>query len=1010
MPTPVIDTSTRASQGLEKGEMGMGIMTAKMRITVGLTCLTTSVLLVAVFIGMIPDRHGAVLDGRRKLCEAIAVNSSILVGTKGIARLEAVLKAVVERDQDLLSAGIRRPNGDLEIEIGPHQANWKDITTDRSLEDQLQVPLRTGQTKWGMVELRFRPQETAGWIGVLTSPVVLLVTFTACGSFIAFMIYLGKMLQHLDPSQAVPRRVRSALDTLAEGLLVIDKDERIVLANQALGIWVGRDPSRLLGRKISDLPWISAQGASPADTPWSRSVRDGCQLAGVEMGLKIGQEGEVRSLIVNATPVLGQNGDYRGVLISLDDVTQLETTRKELQVSKVAAEDANRAKSDFLARMSHEIRTPMNAILGYTDVLRQGYDETISDRQEYLDTIHVSGEHLLALINDILDLSKIEAGHLKLELQPVAPYPLLAQVVSVFRARAAEKDIQLDLVCDGPIPATILTDPVRLRQAIMNLVGNAIKFTEQGGVRLVARMTSCHGQPQLAIDVIDSGIGISAAAIENIFNPFSQADTSITRRFGGTGLGLAISLQLAEALGGGINVTSTPGQGSTFTVTVDTGSLAGIALLSADDAKLHGEQRGAQTRAVRALPPGRVLVADDGEANRKLLQLVLGRAGMTVVAVENGKQAVEAARSSQFDVVLMDMQMPVMDGYAATTTLRDDGFTLPIIALTAHVMQSEEAKCRSAGCSGFVAKPINMDELFEVIAAQMGAAAGIAEPSAEAQNHRPQPVPPASPTPVNVPADNVDEGPSSAAARPPIAITKSQPTDKQAIEIEHVVNEVLQAMQTSLNKADFPRLATLANSLHEAATVFGLREYIRGTTQLELAARRRHAEDCGTILNKLVACHLQGDIAAEPESPPAPLPRPTPPTEAIATEAIATEAIATETIATEVIASGHPVRSTLPTEDPEFCEIVVEFIEKLHVQLAAMHSAWEDGQWAELGRHAHWLKGSGGTAGFHEFTVPCRELENAAKACDSRGACQALATLEEITSRIETPELSLPAL
>ena len=391
----------------------MNIMTAKMRITVGLTCLSASVLLVAVFIGMFPDRRGAVLDGRRKLCEAIAINSSILVSANDVARLNTVLTAVVERDEDLLSAGIRRPNGNLEIEVGSHQDLWKEMNSETSYEEQLQVPLRAGKTMWGMVELRFQPLGQTGTMGALTSPIVLLVIFCSCGSFVVFMIYLGKMLQNLDPSQAVPRRVRSALDTLAEGLLVIDKNERIVLANQALGTWVAKDPSKLLGRKISDLAWVDDKGESLDEYPWSQTVKEGCQLTGYVMGIKKAKKDcEVRSLMVNATPVLGRDGDYRGVLISLDDVTQLETTKKELQVSIEVAEDANQAKSDFLARMSHEIRTPMNAILGYTEVLRKGYDESVAERQEYLDTIHTSGEHLLALINDILDLSKIEAGHL----------------------------------------------------------------------------------------------------------------------------------------------------------------------------------------------------------------------------------------------------------------------------------------------------------------------------------------------------------------------------------------------------------------------------------------------------------------------------------------------------------------------------------------------------------------------------------------------------------------------
>ena len=975
----------------------MGVMTAKMRISIGLTCLSASVLLVAVFIGMVPDRRVAVLDGRRKLCEAVAVNSSILVSTKDVARLEAVLNTVVERNDDILSAGIRRPGGNLEIEIGPHQALWQDMTAERPVDDQLQVPLRAGKTKWGMVELRFRSSSKIGWMGVLTSPIVLLATFCSCGSFVVFMIYLGKMLQHLDPSQAVPRRVRSALDTLAEGLLVIDKAERIVLANQALGSWVERDPSRLLGHKISELPWVSDKGESLDEYPWSRSLSEGCQLAGIVMGIKKGKDGDVRSLMVNATPVLGQDGDYRGVLISLDDVTQLETTKRELQVSKVAAEDANRAKSDFLARMSHEIRTPMNAILGYTDVLRQGYDETTTDRQEYLDTIHVSGEHLLALINDILDLSKIEAGHLELELQPVAPYPLFAHVVSVFRAKAAEKDIQLDFECDGPIPATIQTDPVRLRQTVMNLVGNAIKFTTRGGVRVVTRITDDNGKPQLAIDVTDTGIGISKAAIDSIFDPFSQADTSITRRFGGTGLGLAISLQLAEAMGGGVTVKSTPGEGSTFTVTIDTGSLDGISLLSGAEAKAASEQRAAQPSKARTLPPGQILVVDDGEANRKLLKLVLGRAGMTVVTAENGKEAVQAARAQTFDVILMDMQMPVMDGYAATTTLRTDGYTLPIIALTAHVMQSDEAKCREAGCSGFLTKPVNMDDLFTVIVEQMGVEAGTAETQAEPNNENPK--------------LDAELPPGEAASRgeqiPLEPLFSTLPMDDAdfreivAIFVERL-KERVEAMFACWEQRDFEVLGNHVHWLKGSAGTAGFADFSPVADDLRQAVRDQRIEAISPLLVDISNLVERISIDA-PDSSSLPDTCETPPSSPL--ESPLTES---SPLATDVMDGGDPVHSTLPTEEPEFLEIVVEFVEKLHAKLAAMQSAFDAGQWDELARSAHWMRGSGGTAGFHEFTDPSRELEKAVKTRDITGATQSLARLRAIAKRIDVPEVCEP--
>ncbi len=464
--------------------------------------------------------------------------------------------------------------------------------------------------------------------------------------------------------------------------------------------------------------------------PWVDAIEQQTAQAGVMLCLS--QPGKsLRVLMANASPVLGNDGDYRGVLVSFDDVTQLENTRKDLDIAKQlaessrqAAEDANQAKSDFLARMSHEIRTPMNAILGYTDVLRRGFDACEEDRQEYLNTIHHSGEHLLSLINDILDLSKIESGKLELELERASPHQLVHQVVGLLKAKADEKGIALEAKFVGKIPATILVDVVRFRQTIVNLVGNAIKFTEQGKVQIVTRLENI-GLPSnpefvIAFDVIDSGIGISKTAIDKIFDPFAQADTSITRRFGGTGLGLSISKQLAEAMGGGITVQSEPGKGSNFTVRLDPGPLLGIELVD-DHSFMHkGLFQKREEVQVRQLPPCRILVADDGDSNRKLIRLVLSRAGVDVTIVENGKLAVEQAIRSSFDLILMDMQMPVMDGYTATTLLRENGFTKPIIALTAHAMQGDEEKCRNAGCSGFLTKPINIDRLLATLAHELG--------------------------------------------------------------------------------------------------------------------------------------------------------------------------------------------------------------------------------------------------------------------------------------------------
>ncbi len=418
--------------------------------------------------------------------------------------------------------------------------------------------------------------------------------------------------------------------------------------------------------------------------------------------------------------MLGSKGQYRGVLASFDDVTDLEEKEHELRKAVESADAANRTKSEFLANMSHEIRTPMNAILGFTDVLRRGFAADETARQHYLDTIHSSGKHLLELINDILDLSKIEAGRLEIERKPCSPCDLIAELVTMFSVPAQSRGISLEFTSAGPVPETIRTDPTRLRQIVANLVGNAIKFTESGGVKIVARLLPNPEKPQLAIDVIDSGIGISAEGLGKIFNPFVQADSTVTRRFGGTGLGLTISRRFAAALGGELTVTSEPGKGSTFTVTLDTGPLEGIRLLDAPLAESSAARSATRSAPdLPKLPPARVLVADDGEANRQLITVVLTRAGLQVESAENGEVAVQKALSQPFDLILMDMQMPVMDGYAATTMLRQQGLSIPIVALTASVMKGAEGRCGAAGCSAYVAKPVDIDELMRCLAAQL---------------------------------------------------------------------------------------------------------------------------------------------------------------------------------------------------------------------------------------------------------------------------------------------------
>jgi signal transduction histidine kinase/DNA-binding NarL/FixJ family response regulator len=391
----------------------------------------------------------------------------------------------------------------------------------------------------------------------------------------------------------------------------------------------------------------------------------------------------------------------------------LEQTNVALAAQTEAAEAANRAKSLFLANMSHEIRTPLNAILGFTDLMRITEGLPADERHSYLDAVHKSGTHLLTVINDILDLSKIEAGQMQYESIRFSPHQVIVDVLSLMRVRAAEKGLTLEARWLGRVPDSIQSDPARLRQLLINLVGNAIKFTERGSVQILARLNG--PRQQLQLEVIDTGVGIPADKLDSIFTPFSQADATVTRRFGGTGLGLSICRYIAEALGGHVSAHSCEGQGSTFAVTIGTGPLSEIHLLeSAPSEMLRTPARNAEGHGQR-LNGLNVLIVDDGETNRRLLRLLLTRAGATVTMAEHGLSAVEQATATNFDAILMDMQMPIMDGYTATRELRTRGNKTTVIALTAHAMAGEEAKCRAAGCDGYLTKPVNRDELIDAL-------------------------------------------------------------------------------------------------------------------------------------------------------------------------------------------------------------------------------------------------------------------------------------------------------
>lgn len=565
--------------------------------------------------------------------------------------------------------------------------------------------------------------------------------------------------------QASADKLRQLFDATTDGIIVMDLDGRILEANPACGQFTGCDQAEAASCTLDLL--------NPTDPPGVRAeITQAMRARQAWQGRlqRARNDGVPQHIALTVSPIRDSHGSATGFVAIVRDVTddaayqqrlraqsealkvanielevhwqqlraqqqELIELNRELQSAYALASSANQAKTEFLANVSHEIRTPMTAILGFAENLLDA-DLSAEDRASAAQTIRRNGEYLLQIINGILDISKIEAGRLVIERMQFPLPRLIEEVRALMHERAVQKGLRLNVHYDGPIPATVFTDPTRLRQILINLVGNAVKFTEKGGIDITVRYrnTAASGdnalpQPTIAIDVRDSGIGLTPDQLENLFVAFAQADTSTTRRYGGTGLGLAISKRLATRLGGDITAESTRGAGSTFRVTFTAGPLVGVALLD-DPAEIAACAAPAETSTPQRGDPGpldcRILLAEDGPDNQRLFSFLLRKAGATVEVVSDGKQAIDTALAARdagrpFDVILMDIQMPNMDGRTATTHLRTVGYTGRIIALTAHAMSEDRERCLKAGCDEYVSKPIDRAHLISTIRAQLAA-------------------------------------------------------------------------------------------------------------------------------------------------------------------------------------------------------------------------------------------------------------------------------------------------
>jgi len=433
-------------------------------------------------------------------------------------------------------------------------------------------------------------------------------------------------------------------------------------------------------------------------------------------------DGQTRWILGKGVPRHDDDGAFAGLIGVAVDITELRRAESDLKRATRAAQSADRAKSEFLANMSHEIRTPLTTILGYADLLREDGDahRAPPQRLQAIDLIRLAGRHLLTILNDVLDLSKIEAGEMNIEIVDTDLPRLLAECLDLMRFAASGRGVALHLEMDTPLPIMVRTDPTRLRQVLLNLLGNAVKFTEQGTVTLRCGMDG----DALVVDVEDTGVGMSPEQASRLFQPFAQADPSVARTHGGTGLGLAISRRLATLMGGSVMLLRTEeGVGSCFRARLEMEVPEGSRRLADRAALASYTSRNDAMAPTGRIPPlrGRILVAEDGRENRQLITIHLERAGAQVTSAEDGRAALRLVEDAHrlgrpFDLLLTDLQMPEMDGLTLVRTLRSRGESMPIVALTAHDLGEDRQRCIDAGCDDFASKPIERSTLLSACA------------------------------------------------------------------------------------------------------------------------------------------------------------------------------------------------------------------------------------------------------------------------------------------------------
>lgn len=506
-------------------------------------------------------------------------------------------------------------------------------------------------------------------------------------------------MKDIENTRQMQDEILNIIESIDEGFFAIDKNWTITQMNTRHAEISKKSREVQLGANFEELYFSTPESQQTEYLSYYRNAmkdRQICKFEDYYPPLDVWTA-------VNVYP----KGDG-GLAIFYRDITADKRRQSELLRAKEESERANQLKSSFLTNMSHEIRTPLASIMGYAELLKN--EELPSeDKKRFLNMIVRNGSNLSRIIDDILDLSKVESGHLDLEVIEVSVDQLLHDVLSVFREQAKAKSIYLRMKVASGVPTYLKTDPTRLRQIFVNLVGNAVKFTNEGGISIYVKAEPADaGKVKVIAQVIDTGIGISEEQRHRLFKPFTQADNSTTRKYGGTGLGLTLSRKLAFALGGDLCIAqSIENKGTTFEI-----HFVAEAVIEETNWNHASTMRLESCVDLNHL---NILLAEDAPDSQELIKYVLTMHGASVHVASNGAEALRLARANKFDVVLMDVQMPELDGYEVTRTLRAEQYNQPIIALTAHAMIEECKKSEAAGCDAHITKPLNFSQLLSTI-------------------------------------------------------------------------------------------------------------------------------------------------------------------------------------------------------------------------------------------------------------------------------------------------------